>query len=430
MAQGSIIWRCRKCGNKKSAVCHHPRAGYSIVYQIGVLQKWEAVGPNKKLAERRLTQVLADLHHGQITSPKPVSFKSFAEQWLHDYAERRLKPSTLQLYRIFIRVHLNPAFGSLFLTQITPQHIECFLADCRREKGLAPKSVNSLLLLLKVMLKCAREWRILRDNPAETIKPARVEPKEMAFLRPDEVRLLWKNADEPYRTLFLAAVLTGMRRGELLGLQWGDIDWNSGVIHVKRTLYRIEGRDAFGLVENPKERWGFSSPKSSKSIRNIHMSPRLREDLELHRLQCPASPYDLVFCTKRGKPLHAGNMVRREFFPALSRAGLPRIRFHDLRHTYTTLLIAQGENVKLIQAQLGHASIQTTLDRYGHLLPDTEREIGNRLDAQLFPEGANSRAKVVLRKQAPPTINTDNQQQDKLPTNPASFSVTLTQNNG
>ena len=252
-------------------------------------------------------------------------------------------------------------------------------------------------VLLKLTLKHARQWGYLRENPAQDIRPVRVEPKEMDFLRPDEIQLLLKNSDEPFRTLFLTAILTGMRRGELLGLQWGDIDWHNNTIHVRRTLYCYSKAE---LTEREAaQKWQFSSPKSSRSIRSIEMSPCLREALEFHRLQCPASPYNLVFCAKEGKPILAENMVKREFLPALTRAGLRRIRFHDLRHTYTTLLIAQGENPKVIQSQLGHASIETTFDRYGHLLPESRRQIGTKLDAQVFGAGKNQEEMVGVLSQ-------------------------------
>jgi integrase len=114
------------------------------------------------------------------------------------------------------------------------------------------------------------------------------------------------------------------------------------------------------------------------------MSPALKEALEIHRISCPVGPHDLVFCTKSGGPLDPDNMVKREFLPALTAAGLRRVNFHSLRHSYTSMLISQGENVKFIQSQLGHASIQTTLDRYGHLLPVDQVGVGRKLDAQLF----------------------------------------------
>jgi len=241
------------------------------------------------------------------------------------------------------------------------------------------------LILLKGILKHAKKWGYLTVNPAEDIEHVRVEKKEMAFLKPDEIVKLLYASPEPYRTLFLTAVLTGMRRGELLGLQWSDIDWYHNVIRVQRSLYWMRTYEVGTSTDGKQEPlWRFSSPKSTYSIRTIAMSPVLKAALERHRLRATKNSHDLVFYNSKGGPLEGPRMVSRYFLPALKRAGLPRIRFHDLRHTYTTLLIAQGENVKLIQSQLGHASIQTTMDRYGHLLPEPQREIGQRLDVTVF----------------------------------------------
>ncbi len=381
MAQGSIIWRCRICGNRSRGSCNHPKAAYSIVYWVGKRQKWEAVGRNKKDAERRLVEVLSRLHDGTYQPAKPITFDEFSGQWLRNYAEGAVKPSTLRRYRGLIAHYLNPAFGSLPLTAITPEIVQQYMSRAPQEHGAAPRTVNHSLVLLKLMLKHARQWRYLRENPAREIRRLRVEAQEMDYLKPEEIRLLLQHADEPYRTLFLAAALTGLRRSELLALQWGDLDWTNRVIRVRRSLFWYTLRELKGAQAT---RWRFLEPKSRRSVRSVVMSPGLREALELHRLSAPASPHDLVFCAKEGSPLDPRNFIEREFWSALSRAGLRRVRFHDLRHTYTALMIAQGANIKFIQSQLGHASIQTTLDRYGHLLPEVQRGVGERLDAAVF----------------------------------------------
>ena len=384
MAQGSIIWRCRKCGSRAAGTCPCPRAGYSIAYRIGQRQKWEAVGRNKKVAERRLAEVMAQLHSGTFRSIQQITFGDFAQKWLKDYSSSRVKPTTYRSYRGMVKWHLTPIFGLRRLTDITPDQVQAYMAKSLREKPNSPATINKTLVLLKQILKHARQWGYLRANPAEDIQHARVESIEMDYLNPDEVRLLLKHSDEPYRTLFLTAALTGMRMGEILAFQWGDIDWNANRIHVRRSVFWYLKREAEELGQDETTLWRFTSPKSKRSKRAIIMSPGLKEALELHRIQCPASPHDLVFCTPKGTPLQYRNLIRREFEPALTRAGLRKIRFHDLRHTYTALLIAQGAHAKFIQSQLGHASIQTTLDRYGHLLPETQQHVGERLDAQLF----------------------------------------------
>ena len=384
MAQGSIIWRCRICGNKSAGTCKHPRAGYSIVYWVGKRQKWQAIGRSKKDAEHRLVEVLGELHQGTYRQLRPAGFASFADRWLQEYVAGRVKPLTLRFYRSLIETHLKPAFGERLLADISTEQVEGFLAHALREKGLSPTRVNHLLITLKCMFRHACRWSLLRQNPAADIKRVPVQHQEMDFLTPHEIRLFLAKADEPYRTLFLTVILTGMRRGEVLALQWGDIDWQSSVIYVQRSIFWHDSRELRELGQGNGLRWRFASPKSKRSVRTIVMSPRLREALELYRLTCPVSSNDLVFCNVEGNPLDPVNLYNREFLPALNRAGLRRIRFHDLRHTYTALLIAQGAHAKFIQSQLGHASITTTLDRYGHLLPEVQMGAGERLDAMVF----------------------------------------------
>jgi len=218
----------------------------------------------------------------------------------------------------------------------------------------------------------------VRDNPALYVEKPRVERKEMDFLKPEEIRFLLEHARPRFHPLFLCAALTGMRRGELLSLQWGDIDWHESQIYVRRPLY-------FEAHWTERERkWRFITPKSKNFVRAINMSPTLSLELKKYKLAHPPGGYDLVFAQEDGKPLDSDNMVKREFLPALTRAKIRKVAFHSLRHSFTALLIAQGENIKYIQSQLGHASVQTTLDRYGHLLPMTHKEVAHRLDQTLF----------------------------------------------
>lgn len=198
---------------------------------------------------------------------------------------------------------------------------------------------------------------------------------DMHVLDPFQVRALLEHASPEARTLLLCAVTTGMRRGELLALKWGDVDWHSRRIWVRRSV-GPDGR--------------FQQPKTRGSVRAIAITPTLVSALRHHRM---ASSFkgddDLIFPSERGTPLDGRNMVRRYFEKALRNAGLPRIRFHDLRHTFATLLIAQGEHPKLISEQLGHASVQITLDRYGHLMDQSYGDASERLEAVLFAESTS-----------------------------------------
>jgi len=182
--------------------------------------------------------------------------------------------------------------------------------------------------------------------------------------------------------LSLSAILTGMREGELLGMQWNDIDFAAHKIRVRRWLWRGK---IFGKWQCVLQR-----PKSKAAIRDIDVGDDLLLELRKHKLVCPKNDVDLVFCTRTGTPLEVRTLMRWHFLPALERAGLRRIRFHDLRHTYASLLIAQKESPKYIQIQLGHASIKTTFDTYGHLMEEANPIAASRLaSAVLARTGKN-----------------------------------------
>ncbi len=340
---------------------------YYAIYPLRGKRKWEAVGPSKREAERVLAERMDAVNKGTHRELPKTTFKEFAEKWLREYCRTAIKPSTLKGYQNWLGKHLVPHFGYMRLTDITPEDVQTYVSEKLNEGKLSPKSISNSLVPLKKMFSIAVRWQYLRTNPAQYVEKPRQEYKEMGFLTPDEARLFLDNVSEEFYPFFLTAIMTGMRRGEMLGLQWGDIDWESGMIHVRRSL------------------WGgrFQTPKSRGSVRAIVMSGTLAQTLRKHMVRSEPNDKELVFASKAGTFLDGDNLIKREFLPALRRAGLRKIRFHDLRHTYVALLLEQGENVKFIQSQVGHASIQTTLDRYGHLMPETNASVGERLDETL-----------------------------------------------
>ena len=183
------------------------------------------------------------------------------------------------------------------------------------------------------------------------------------MLTPEEIGKLLAEADPRWRLIIKTAILTGLREGELLGLQWADIDWVSATIYVRRSF--TAGR--------------FYEPKTKNLRRRVPVTAELLAELKRWKLACPNGKHDLVFPNGAGNPENHGNLLRRGFYPALRRAGLRKIRFHDLRHTYASLLIANQEEPKLISTLLGHSSIKITFDVYGHLLPDAGDGVADRL---------------------------------------------------
>ncbi len=330
-------------------------------------QKWKSAGPNKKKAERMLIEIMAQVQTGGYQEIKEITFEDFVDNWL-EHKESRVKPSTYIWYRGIVTLHLKPQFGRLNLSSITTHMIEEFIAKQTTETSLSPTSIGYHLRVLKTILKTAIIWGFLTKNPAEYIQKPRTIKKEMDFLTPEELKLLLENTEPEYYPLFLTAVLTGLRRGELLALKWSDINWATNQIHVRRAL-------VLGKLDEPK---------SKTSIRALIVPPMLISALKKHHLSCPIGELDLVFPNKNGDIMNADNLYKRHFLPSLRRAGLRKIRFHDLRHTYSSLLISQGENIKFIQQQLGHSSIQVTLDRYGHLMPQVQKGAGERLQESVF----------------------------------------------
>lgn len=384
--RGSVLKRCPVCARYGKAVCK-AQGGckdpvYYIAYRVNGRQKRETIGPNKKLAEKVLAQRLASIIMGEYGDVQDISFDAFADKWLDEHARVRTKPQTFYNYKNTIKHHLRPFFKGSKVSKINSGDIRSLIARVLKER--TAKTANNILVLMKTMFKHARKWGYIKNNPTEDIEKFKEEHQEMDFLNPQEISLLLKHAQEPYKTLFLLAILTGMRRSEIMALQWGDIDWNSNTIFVRRSLYWI-------VNEKKGPNWRFITPKSKRSIRAIVMSPMLKKALQIHQITCPVNEHDLVFSNKVGNPLDGQHVVNRYFLPTLRMAGLRKIRFHDLRHSFTSLLIAQGENTKFIQSQLGHASIQTTLDRYGHLFPVDQAGVGGRLDAQIFNENALER---------------------------------------
>ena len=348
-------------------------------YDAAGRRRWETIGPNLHEAKQVLAERMWERRNGKFRlNRQPITMKEFAAKWDEDYVSvqirlGRMKESSAESCRSRSRLHIVPFFRQMRLDEITLPHVREFM-KALLAKELSPKTVLNAMVVLKEMFKHAVQWGYLDVNPAQYAERPRAEDKEMQILTPPEIRRLLDAADEPVRTLLLCAVLTGMRRGELLGLRWEDIDLESHRIFVRRALWRGK----------------FVTPKSRRSRRTIDMAPTLRTSLAKLPSRFQGG---LVFCRTDGEPINPDIFAQRDWARALRRAELRRIRFHDLRHTYASLLIAQGAHPKYIQAQLGHASIQTTLDRYGHLMPDAHAAEARKLDRLVF--GENSHASAV-----------------------------------
>jgi len=286
--------------------------------------------------------------NSSVAITAPALFESAADKWFKTYVKTNVKYSTEKLYGYVLKKHLLPAFGGRRLASITSFDIEAFKAD-KRSAGLKPGTINSFLIVLGCLLHRAHEWGWLRHVPE--IKNLKAPPQRFDFLSDAEIkRLLSACRSRPMRTMILAGLRTGMRRCELMGLRWEDVDLRRRLITVQRAM--VLGRE--------------SSPKNNRT-RQIPIALDLGEALERADRNGP-----LVFPRENRKPRTVA-AVDWAIRSACERAGLRSIGWHVLRHTFASQLAARGAPLPAIQALLGHASIQMTM-RYSHMAPATLRD--------------------------------------------------------
>lgn len=345
---------------------------YFIKYSLLGRARMERAGSSLADAQRLLTERLAELDQGIYRLERVVSFDTFMDRFWTDHVEcSGLKPATKSAYASVIRRHLLPWFGTMRMDRITPAIIQRFVAEtllipsAATGRHLTPKTFRNTVRLLAKIFACAVDWRVIARSPVQRITLPKAQHREMDFLRPAEVRRLIAAApDEETRCLFLVAVFTGLRQGELLALAWKHVDLDARTIRVRQSFSRGE------LVV----------PKTRSSMRDVRLGPNVAAALASHRARVgERSPF--VFANREGKPLDPANLVKRLFQPALDRASLRRIRWHDLRHSYASLMLNEGANIKFLSAQMGHASVQITLDRYAHLIPERHDHVVETIDS-------------------------------------------------
>ncbi len=352
---------------------------YYAVIAVNGKRKWYRGGDTKKDVQRELTARLGEIDNGTYKELPKISFGQYTEVWKRDYAEISLKPSTKKVFYDIIDRLLLPAFSNYQLNTISTGQLQAYVSA--RAKIVKPNTVRNEVTTIKLLFKYAAKWDYTRQNPADHLERPKIDKPEIEILSPQEFELFITGVERAYKTAFLTAFLTGMRAGELWGLQWGDIDWNAKQIHVKRSLWNHQ----------------FQKPKTKNANRKIDMTERLIHDLKAWRLARPANQHDLVFPSPEGFPSMHTNVMKRFFYPALRRAGLRQVSFHSLRHSNASFRIRAGQNIKYIQGQLGHASINMTLDVYGHLFNDLDF---NRKQVELLESVRNPLEKPAERQYA------------------------------
>ena len=320
---------------------------------------------------------------GTLTSTRKETLEIFLLNWLHYEVQPRVRERTYQTYEQIVKQVLLPSLGKIVLQKLTSWDIQDLYQQKRRQQA-APSTIYKIHRVLRHALNDAVKLGHVLRNVSQFVELPPVKKRERAIqaLTFEQARaLLSVVQNDPLEALYVLALTTGMRQGELLALKWSDLDLTYGKLQVQRTLLRVSGGEAI-----------VSEPKSPTSRRRIHLSQLALSALHRHAQRQRVTRQrggrskqapEWVFCNEEGSPLRASSLLHQSFYPLLDKADLPRIRFHDLRHSTATLLLTLGVHPKIVQELLGHSQIAVTLDSYSHVLPTLQEESIEQLNRAL-----------------------------------------------
>lgn len=333
----------------------------------------------KKKVTEWLSEQQTAKQQGLIVEPHRQTLGQFLDHWLETTVKDNRKPATYLNYRQMVNVHIKPEIGSVPLGKLTAQHVQmCY--HRRRQAGRSGRTVRLVHAVLHKALDQAVKWQLLARNLADAVEPPRVEHKEMSTLSPDQfIQFLRTAREDRLHALYTLAVTVGMRLSELLGLRWSSVDLKTSTIAITETWNKVGGRMQRGTPKTKASRRAVTIPEVAVASLKRWKREQGEERLSLGAWKDP----DIVFSTSIGTALNPANVRNRSFYPLLEKAGCPRIRFHDLRHTAATIMLWQGVSARVLQEVLGHAHVNVTLGTYAHVLPEQKKEAAQKVDAFL-----------------------------------------------
>jgi integrase len=320
--------------------------------------------------------------NGRTLPNERLTVAGYLTCWLQEQAALgRLRATTRKNYESYVRLHLIPGVGDLSLAKLTPRQVQDFIID-RLAKGCSPRTVSYLRGLLRTALEQALRQRLVTENVAKLVQVPQVTTTEVVPFSEEEAKAFVTGIHgDDWEALYLLVLMTGLRQGEALGLRWQDIDFESKEIHIRNQLQR------------PDRKFQLVPPKTEKSKDKIPLPPmagtavlahRDRQRLKRTRAEKAGetwgNEWDLVFTRDLGEPLHGG-VVTHTFQKRLKELGLPHKRFHDLRHSYASLLATQGHDLFAIKEMLRHSEVSLTANLYAHMLKSRRQEIAAGIDS-------------------------------------------------
>jgi integrase len=353
--------------------------GQYLVYTAAGPKYRYIYGKTRQAVAEKLAKTIADRDGGLIFDAGKMKLGEYLDRWLSDSVKGTVRASTYERHEAIIRLHIKPSLGRVGLKKLTPAHVRGLIGE-KLNAGLAPATVRKIHSTLHKALSQAVSDGMVPRNAAD-VKAPRPTPEEMRPLSKAEARAFLEAARETgdrFEALYVLAIATGLRRGELLGLRWDDVDLKRGTLRVGRALVREGGRHALGETKTRRGRRQINLTPRTVNALKTHRKNQLEEKIRRTGLY---QDHGLVFASGVGTPLNPENLVKRSFKPLLKKAGLPEIRFHDLRHTCATLLLGRGVHQKFVQELLGHATIAMTLDTYSHYLPSMGGQVVGAMES-------------------------------------------------
>lgn len=363
----------------------------------------KTVHGTKSQAKIELAKFVAEVEQGTVIEGKSITFKEFTEIWKRDYGSKELAPSTYRRYLGMLESRILPYLGHFKLDKIKPTDIMKFYdmldkdtqikrVKCnngyRTLKPLSQKTILEHHRLIRAMLHRAVYWQLLFSNPCERVQPPKSKKPKRRYYDDEQCKVLLSNLNElsvddiKYKTAITLTLFTGVRLGELMGLEWSDIDFTNGIVSINKSSQYLADKGVFT-----------KTPKTESSIRDVAIPDFVVSLLEEYRLwyEMQKSIYgelwtnsDRLFVQSDGKPMHPST-ISKWFVKFVKEIGLPVINFHGLRHTNATLLISQNIDVAVVAARLGHAQITTTFNFYVHPIISHNKSAGNVLQNLLIP---------------------------------------------
>ena len=317
-----------------------------------------------------LNKLRSDVLNGNVFQPNKFTLKEYTKHWMDNVAKPKVRPTTYSTYQSILDNHITPHIGGCRLGRMATLELDWWHATLI-EKGVSARQREAAHVLLRTILQHAFKRDLIGRNPLDKIDKPRVSKAELQVLSPIEIRKVLEKAEgHRLEALIVLAVATGARQGELFGCQWRDIDLDRGVLTVQRALIEARGKLEFG------------EPKTGRSRRRVDLPAHAVRALKTHRARQKATPHPmaLVFTDTRGRPLRKSNFIRRVWHDLLDKAEVRRVRFHSLRHSHVTTLLAAGGNLKAVSERVGHSRTSMTADTYAHSVEGMQKQLTEKLD--------------------------------------------------